>query len=129
MPQYVVRRVTAALNADRKAVNGARIVVLGVSYKPDVGNTRESPAVPVVEQLVGLGAEVVAIDPRVSGVDRFAGAPLRTEVDDELLVASDLVLLLTDHAEFDYPQIVELAPRMLDTRNRLRGHDGEVERL
>lgn len=129
MPQYVVRRVTAALNADRKAVNGSRIVVLGVSYKPNVGDTRESPAVPVVEQLVGLGAEVVAIDPHVSGVERFAGAPLRKEADDELLVGSDLVLLLTDHAAFDYPRIVELAPRMLDTRNRLRAHDGEVERL
>ena len=129
MPQYVVRRVTATLNADRKAVNGSRIAVLGVSYKPNVGDTRESPAVPVVEQLVALGAEVVAIDPHVPGVDHFAGAPLHAEVDDELLTSSDLVLLLTDHAEFDYDRIVKLAPRMLDTRNRLRGHDGEVERL
>ena len=129
MPQYVVRRVTATLNADRKAVNGSRLVVLGVSYKPNVGDTRESPAVPVVEQLVALGAEVVAIDPHVPGVDHFAGARLLTEVDDELLASSDLVLLLTDHAEFDYDRIVKLSPRMLDTRNRLRGHDGEVERL
>jgi UDP-N-acetyl-D-glucosamine dehydrogenase len=73
MPHYVVRRVTAALNAERKAVNGARVLVLGVSYKPNVGDTREAPAIPVIEQLVGLGAIVTAIDPHVDGSTAVRG--------------------------------------------------------
>ena len=129
MPHYVARRVTAQLNAERKAVNGSRIVVLGVSYKPNVGDTRESPAIPVIEQLVSLGAVVTAIDPHVHGVTEFAGARLRADVDDDLLRHCDLALLLTDHDAFDYERIAKLAPRLLDTRNRLRGDEGPVERL
>jgi UDP-N-acetyl-D-glucosamine dehydrogenase len=118
MPHYVVRRVTAALNRDRKAVNGSRIVVLGVAYKPNVGDLRESPAEPIIEQLGQLGAIVTAIDPHAE-VDRFAGVPLRTDVDDDLLRTSDLVLVVTDHAEFDLGAVADKAPRVLDTRNRV----------
>jgi UDP-N-acetyl-D-glucosamine dehydrogenase len=118
MPHYVVRRVTAALNRDRKAVNGARIVVLGVAYKPNVGDLRESPAEPIIEQLAQLGAIVTAIDPHAE-VDRYAGVPLRTDVDDDLLRTCDLALVVTDHAEFDLAAVADKAPRVLDTRNRV----------
>ena len=128
MPHYVVRRITATLNTERKAVNGSRIVVLGVSYKPNVGDTRETPASPIIEQLLSLGAVVTTIDAH-AGVTEFAGAPLRADVDDDLLRHCDLVLLLTDHDAFDYPRIAKLAPVLLDTRNRYRGDEGTIERL
>lgn len=129
MPAYVVRRVTATLNRDRKAVNGSRIVVLGVAYKPGVGDLRESPAEPLIEQLLSLGAEVTAIDPHVTEVDTYAGAPLRSNLDDDLLRRCDLAVVITDHAELDLQRVARLAPAVLDTRNRLSGDEGNVERL
>jgi UDP-N-acetyl-D-glucosamine dehydrogenase len=128
MPRYVVQRVGAALNRDRKAVNGAHIVVLGVSYKPNVGDTRETPTIGVIQQLRELGAQVTAVDPFVDG-DEFADAPLRTHADAELLGGCDLALVLTDHDAFDYELIAAAPPRVLDTRNRLRSEDERIERL
>lgn len=129
MPHYVVRRIIAALNEDRKAVNGARIIALGVSYKPNVGDTRETPATAVIEQLVALGAQVTAVDAHVKDTTRFAGAPLVATADDDLIRTCDLVVVLTDHDDVNYETIVKLAPRVLDTRARLERDQGLVERL
>ncbi len=128
MPHYVVRRVTAALNRHRKAVNGSSLLLLGASYKPNVGDTRESPVEAIVEQLRGLGAEVVVVDPHV-GAARYAGAPLVAEVGAAKLAAADLVLLLTDHDAFDYAAIGTHARLLLDTRNRIHNANAELERL
>jgi UDP-N-acetyl-D-glucosamine dehydrogenase len=129
MPHYVVRRITAALNSDRKAVNGSRVVVLGVSYKANVGDTRESPAIPLIEQLLTLGADVTAVDPHVPAAAGFAGAPIRAEVDEELLRSCDLVVVLTDHDAFDQAMVAKLAPRVIDTRRCVPDGIGNVERL
>ena len=130
MPHYVVRRVTAALNEDRKAANGASIVVLGVSYKPNIGDTRETPARPIIEQLTGLGAELTVVDGYAAATsDTFAGHPVQASVDAEVLAASDLVLLLTDHDDVDYTEVARTAPRVLDTRARIERGIGRVERL
>jgi UDP-N-acetyl-D-glucosamine dehydrogenase len=129
MPHYVVRRITAALNQDKKAVNGAKIVALGVSYKPNVGDTRETPATAIIEQLVALGAEVTAIDAHVPDATTFAGVPLFAHADDELFRTCDLAVVLTDHDDVDYGAVVTLAPRVLDTRARLPLDHGLVERL
>jgi len=129
MPHYVVRRVTAALNRDRKAVNGSRIVVLGVSYKPNVGDTRETPATALIQQLLALGAEVVAVDPHVHDQDTFVGASLRATADADLLAGADLVVLVTDHAAFDLDAIVASASRLLDTRAKVDNGLANVERL
>lgn len=115
MPQYVVRRITAALNADRKPVNGSSVIVLGVSYKKDVGDLRESPALGIVEQLAGLGATLRVVDPHAVGYRIAVGAagtgdgdgdPTDVEVVGEVtadeLAAADLVLIATDHDQFDY---------------------------
>jgi UDP-N-acetyl-D-glucosamine dehydrogenase len=129
MPHYVVRRITAALNQDRKAVNGAKIVALGVSYKPNVGDTRETPATAIIEQLAALGAELTAVDGHVKDATSFAGVPLVADADEHLLRSCDLVVLLTDHDAVDYDTVVKLAPRVLDTRARLADDRGGVERL
>jgi UDP-N-acetyl-D-glucosamine dehydrogenase len=129
MPHYVVRRITALLNQDRKAVNGATIVAFGASYKPNLGDTRETPVKAIIEQLSLLGAEVTVVDPHVRDADHFAGAPLIPEASDELLTRADLVVLLTDHDAFDYERIAGTASRIFDTRARLDPDLPSVEGL
>jgi UDP-N-acetyl-D-glucosamine dehydrogenase len=126
MPDHVVRRLAAALsNRFRMAVNGSRILVIGLSYKSNTGDVRESPAVAVAERLVEMGADVRAVepyvqqtrDPRISLVDLT-----RDEVAD-----ADAVVLLTDHDAFDLDLVVAEARYVLDTRFQLSGPN--VERL
>jgi UDP-N-acetyl-D-glucosamine dehydrogenase len=126
MPEHVVRKLTAALSDRfRMAVNGSRILVLGLSYKSNTGDVRESPAVAVAERLVEMGACVRAVephlqetrDPRIALVELTAA-----EVAD-----ADAVVLLTDHDRFDLDLVVAEARYVLDTRFRLSGPN--VERL
>lgn len=119
MPHYVVRRIQAALNRHRKAVNGARVVVIGLAYKPDVGDLREAPALTLIEQLTALGAEVVAVEP-YAGEDHIAGADVVGDLGAAGLASCDIAVLVTDHAVLDYARLVTDAPLVLDTRNRLR---------
>jgi UDP-N-acetyl-D-glucosamine dehydrogenase len=130
MPRYVAARVTAALNRDRKAVNGSRIVILGLSYKANVGDAREAPSAPLIRQLLNFGAEVVAVDPYVDetcGLD-LGGVELRTGFDEAFLREADLVVVVTDHDAFDYELIARASPRVLDTRARLAAAP-HIERL
>ena len=121
MPAYVVEVTTEALNQRRRCLNGARIFALGVAYKRGVGDIRESPALEILKRLRDKGAEVSYADPRVPSVV-LDGAPLKaTEPTSEALAATDCVLILTDHPEFNYRQIVELAPLVVDTRNATWG--------
>ena len=118
MPDYVTRRITMALNRQRRSVNGSRILLLGLAYKRNTGDARESPAIAVVDQLLALGADVRAADPHVG--DQQAPRRLsRAEVTPEELSAADLVVLLTDHDEFDYGLVAQQARFVLDTRRRL----------
>jgi UDP-N-acetyl-D-glucosamine dehydrogenase len=124
MPDYVVRRLTAALNRDRKAVNGSRILLLGLAYKPNTGDARESPAAVVAERLLELGAEVRAADDHV--VEGHVDARVvRVKATAEEVAAADAVVLLTDHATFDYGSITGSAHYVLDTRRRLDGPNVE----
>jgi len=121
MPSYVVEVTAEALNRQRRCLNGARILALGVAYKRGVGDIRESPALEILEKLREAGADVSYADPRVPSVV-IDGALLKaTELTAEGLTSSDCVLILTDHPEFDYRQIVELAPLVVDTRNATWG--------
>ena len=121
MPAYVVEVTTEALNQRRRCLNGARIFALGVAYKRGVGDIRESPALEILKRLRDKGAEVSYADPRVPSVV-LDGTPLKaTEPTSEALAATDCVLILTDHPEFNYRQIVELAPLVVDTRNATWG--------
>jgi UDP-N-acetyl-D-glucosamine dehydrogenase len=130
MPQHIARRVTSALNRDRKPVNGSTIVVLGISYKPNVGDARESPALPLIELLVGLDALVVAVDPHVEErLDLPDGVVQTTTLTGELLERADIVLVVTDHDAFDYDEVARRSRRILDTRHRLQGSLPNVERL
>ncbi|HEX6393029.1 MAG TPA: nucleotide sugar dehydrogenase [Acidimicrobiales bacterium] len=124
MPRYVVRRVTLSLNRRRLPVNGTRLLLLGLAYKSNTGDSRESPALVVADQLVGLGAEVRAVDPYVepSRID-----PRMTLVDltAEELCWADCVIVLTDHDVFDWQIVKGHAKFIFDTRHRLDGANVE----
>jgi len=121
MPRHVHDLVARALNRQRKAINGARIVLLGVAYKPDVDDYRESPVFKVIELLSSDGAELVAVDPHVGQFEDHHGQVYHTTpLSDELLQRADCVVIITDHSAFDYARIVALAPAIVDTRNATR---------
>ncbi len=121
MPDYVVGKVGDALNAERKAINGSRVLVLGVAYKRDVGDVRESPALDVIHLLQQRGAEVSYHDPYVGSLRRegldLDSAPLT----DATLAAADCVVVVTDHSAFDWDHIGATARLIVDTRNALKG--------
>jgi UDP-N-acetyl-D-glucosamine dehydrogenase len=125
MPDYVVRRLVVALNRRRLAVNGSRILLLGLAYKPNTSDARESPAVVVADRLLALGAEVHAADPHVKSghVDRRV---TRVDLTADELKAADAVILLTDHDDFDYELVTTHARYVLDMRRRVTGPQVEV---
>jgi UDP-N-acetyl-D-glucosamine dehydrogenase len=118
MPDYVARRITALLNCDRKAVNGSRILVLGLAYKRNSGDARESPGPVLCDRLVALGAEVRAVDPHLAD-GQFPSAIARAELSAEELRAADVVVVATDHDAFDWDLVVGQARRIFDTRHRV----------
>ncbi|SNY66133.1 nucleotide sugar dehydrogenase [Paractinoplanes atraurantiacus] len=126
MPDYVVRRLMEALNRRQRSVSGSRILLLGLAYKKNTGDARESPAVRVVQLLRQMGAEVRVADPHV--VEAVHGADDLTMVtaDAEEVRSADAVVLLADHDEFDYDMIGREAACLLDTRRRLSGDTVEV---
>src|SRR5947199_453973 len=128
MPEHVVQLVADGLNDARKAMNGSRVLLLGVAYKPDIDDVRESPALSIIDRLRIKGCDVRYHDPFVREI-RFddahtdgSGAPLSSVVltDDELK-AADCVVIVTNHSKIDYGRITALAPLVVDTRNALNG--------
>lgn len=116
MPAFVVLRAIEVLNRAGKAVRGARIVVAGVAYKPGVGDTRETPAIPIMRRLANLGAELLYVDPHVL---EFAVDGNHVPRGEDLLAAAsacDLLLVITPHPEMSISTAAEIAPVVLDTR-------------
>ncbi|GAA3023954.1 nucleotide sugar dehydrogenase [Streptosporangium longisporum] len=126
MPDQVVRRLGLALNRSRKPVNGSRVLALGLAYKKNAGDCRESPAIDVVRGLRKLGADVRAADPHVDSFLLPPGVEVVAFSERELAEA-DAVVVLTDHDCFDYALVQRASAFVLDTRNRCRGPN--VERL
>jgi len=126
MPEYVVDLASSALNKNRKALNGSKILILGVAYKKDIDDMRESPALSIIDLLRSQGAEVVYHDPFVAEVT-FDHAytigqaePLtNSELTDALLKECDCTIICTEHTDIDYNRVCELAPLIVDTRNAL----------
>jgi len=129
MPEYVARRAQAMLNDQGKAVNGARILLLGLAYKAGTSDWRESPAITVGERLTALGAEVRAHDAHVPEGLALGPTVPRVEYSVAEIEAADLVVLLTDHPELPYDEIAARAQLVLDTRGRLRDLEFRGETL
>jgi UDP-N-acetyl-D-glucosamine dehydrogenase len=119
MPRYVVSRVIGALNTHRQSLNGARILVLGVAYKANISDMRESPAIAIVEELIRGGASIQYHDPHVAEVE-IAGKILRSVTLDVMGVGeADCVVIVTDHRAVDYAFVASHARLIVDTRNRI----------
>jgi UDP-N-acetyl-D-glucosamine dehydrogenase len=127
MPAYVVQLVSDALNDESRAVRGSRVLVLGVAYKRDVGDYRESPALEIIHLLKEKGAEVDYHDPfcPVIGHDDLVPAAVAgmcgVPITDQHLAEADAVVIATDHSAFDYQRIAVQARLVIDTRGVLRG--------
>lgn len=132
MPAYVVRRVMEALNEDGKALRGAKVLVLGVAYKPEVDDIRESPAAEILERLQAGGAEATYHDPHIAEFPtmrkhslELTSVPLTAEG----LAAQDCVLVVTHHRAIDWAAVARHARLVVDTRDALRGLDGAGARV
>ncbi len=126
MPDHVVQLVADGLNDDRKAMNGARVLLLGVAYKKDVDDVRESPALSIIDRLREKGCEVSYHDPFVREVSfndahtAGGGEPLSSvDLTDEEIKSADCIVIVTDHSRIDYGRVTELARLVVDTRNAL----------
>jgi UDP-N-acetyl-D-glucosamine dehydrogenase len=130
MPYFVVEKVIRALNTRKKALNGAKILVLGVAYKKDIDDVRESPVLRIMELLRENGAEVLYSDPYIPVIEPHGGSSVRAEsvkLTDDLLKSADCIVIGTNHSCFDYDHIVSLSSAIVDTRNatKLVEHDRE----
>ncbi len=117
MPQFVVRRAMDLLNEAGKAMKGARVHVMGVTYKRDICDVRESPALEILHLLEARGAEISYTDPFVPKLRHGARTLSSDEATAEFLGRQDLVMVVTDHTAFDYAAMVAASPLVLDTRN------------
>jgi UDP-N-acetyl-D-glucosamine dehydrogenase len=117
MPAFVVTKVARALNEDRKAVNGSRVLVIGVAYKKDIDDVRESPALDVMRLLEQDGAEVVFHDPYVQTIREDGHVVNGVKLTDAEIEKADVVVIVTDHKTIDYQRLVDRATLIVDTRN------------
>jgi UDP-N-acetyl-D-glucosamine dehydrogenase len=124
MPHYTVEKVAEALNRNRKAVNGAKVLVLGVAYKKDISDVRESPALDILQLLAKRGAHLSYCDPYVDEVREAGMTLVATPFSAATLRKADCVVIVTNHAAFDYKMVASEAKAIVDTRNALRGHNG-----
>jgi len=121
MPEFVVGKVSEALNRAGKAVNGSRVLVLGVAYKPDIDDVRESPALDVIRLLEGDGAEVDYHDPYVPRLEEDGKVWQGKALTEELITSVDVAVIITNHTDVDHARVFELAPIVVDTRNATKG--------
>ncbi len=131
MPHHVVEVVAEALNAHKKSINGSRILILGLAYKPNVGDERESPSFTLLEELAAKGATVDYHDPYVPEIgptrEHAAWAGTRSvDWTEKQLASYDAVLISTNHDCVDYQELAQWAPLIIDTRNAMQGIDAKT---
>lgn len=133
MPAFVVRKVADALNDEKKAVNGSRVLVLGIAYKKDIDDLRESPAIEVIQLLQEKGAEVQYHDPYCPMIVDDGHTPIRNlplpsvGLSEALLAEIDCVVVVTDHSNIDFQKVAEHAGLVVDTRGAMRGVRGRAK--
>ena len=129
MPQFVMEKAARLLNRLGKAVSQSRILVMGVAYKKNLGDFRESPSLDVIRLLQAQGAEVMYHDPYVPDVEEHGLVMTSSPLTEELVESSDLVLIITDHDRIDYDWLVAHARHVLDTRNTTQHITDNRERI
>lgn len=130
MPDYVIGKTVLALNGNGRSIKGSKVLILGISYKKNVDDMRESPSVEVMDRLHKLGADIAYSDPHVAVFPHIPGHHCfnlsSTPITAETLAGFDCVVLTTDHDKFDYPLIAEHAKLIVDTRGRFRDGSPKV---
>jgi len=132
MPYFVVATITKALNDRQKSVNGSRILILGMAYKPDIDDIRETPALMVMDELLELGADVDYNDPYVGSIGETRQThrrPVSVKLTEDVLRGYDCVIVITDHSCYDYQWIVDNSSLIIDTRNACLGVTGSEEKV
>ena len=130
MPYHVVGKVVDCLNDDKKPVNGSRILILGVAYKEDIEDVRESPAIDVMKLLEGKGAILSYSDPHVSRLDEAGFEMGSLDLSPEVLAGFDCLVITTAHSAFDYDAMVASGVPIVDTRNALKGYSvGHIRKI
>jgi UDP-N-acetyl-D-glucosamine dehydrogenase len=132
MPTYVAARIAAALNDFKKTVKGAKVHILGISYKKDVSDTRESPALEIIKVLSEMGASVSFSDPYNEYCQINAKKVRSARLSPKLLRGKDCVAIITDHSAFDYKMIARNSKLLFDTRNatkNIKTKEGSIVRL
>jgi UDP-N-acetyl-D-glucosamine dehydrogenase len=124
MPEFVIEKIQNALNDISKPVRGSRIHILGVAYKRDIEDVRESPALDIIQLLLRRGASVTFSDPHVNGI-HVDGRKLQPQETMAGVEAADCVVILTNHSDFDYHAIVGRSKLIVDTRNALKGYESD----
>jgi UDP-N-acetyl-D-glucosamine dehydrogenase len=125
MPGYVVVRVSDALNNQKKCLNGSKILIMGVSYKKDIDDTRESPAYDIIRLLERMGADIYWNDPFVDELEEETLTAKPIEYTAENVAKMDCAIIVTGHTSVDYTALVEHCPLVFDSRNVLRGMDSD----
>ncbi|HBI02597.1 MAG TPA: UDP-N-acetyl-D-glucosamine dehydrogenase [Paenibacillaceae bacterium] len=120
MPEFVVERCMKILNKEKKSLNGSKVLLLGVAYKKDIEDMRESPVLPILEKLEAEGADWVVTDPHVTEFKLMGKIVQTVELTPELVASADLVLFTTNHTAFDYEMIGKESKVIFDTRNAMK---------
>ena len=126
MPDCVIRKVARTLNGSGKAVKGSKVLVIGVAYKKDVKDLRESPALEIIERLDEAGADVSYHDPYFPYLKIHKINLKNSKLNKDVLGRSDCVVIVTDHSNIDYKFIVKNTGLIVDTRNALKGMTGKA---
>jgi UDP-N-acetyl-D-glucosamine dehydrogenase len=129
---YVINKVIQALNGENKSLKDAKILVLGVAYKKDIDDVRESPALKIIELLRQRGANITYHDPYIPVIEPHGGSNIHlecVELSDDTLEKADCVLILTDHSSLDYEQVVSRSKLIVDTRNATKNVKQDREKI
>ncbi|MCE2433414.1 MAG: UDP-N-acetyl-D-glucosamine dehydrogenase, partial [Candidatus Latescibacteria bacterium] len=129
MPNYVVDKITDALNEYERCLKGSNILILGVTYKPDVSDIRESPALDIIEMLVEKGAKVSYSDPFVDHLQTDSLDLKSTSLRKINITDADCVVIVTHHSDWDYEWIVKHACCIVDTRNATQAVSGKKDHV
>ena len=119
MPNYIIQRITSILNNYKKAISGSKLLILGLSYKKNISDLRESPNLEILQELITLGAEVDYSDPffeNIPPLRKFNFNMKSQSLNKDSIASYDLVILLTDHDTFDYELIKKYSKHIVDTR-------------
>ena len=132
MPYYVIEKTVEALNNHKKSLNGSRIMVLGIAYKKDIDDDRESPGYAIMKMLLEKGAVVTYNDPwipKLHATRKYDFQMSSTPITPEVLAEMDAVIIVTDHSDYDFAEIAKHSNLIIDTRNATKGIKGEADKI